>query len=138
MTAHLITIAPQHDLIIFSDDRGNPDLQKLVGIFGGYAKIPQWAWAKWDADTAAYRSRIGMVTPGPSKSTAVVPVRLYPSSEECCQCYQRGVRGYHGETLARMGFTDPDLAGLAQPGGLIWFCEQHSPANHFADARRQR
>jgi hypothetical protein len=40
MTAHLITIAPQHDLA------GNPDLQKLVGIFGGYAKIPQWAWAK--------------------------------------------------------------------------------------------
>jgi hypothetical protein len=118
MTAHLITIAPQHDLN-YSDDRGNPDLQKLVGIFGGYAKIPQWASAKWDADTAAYRSRMGMVTPGPSKSTAVVPVRLYPSSEECCQCYQRGVLGYHGETLARLGFTDPDLAGLAQPGGLI-------------------
>ena len=46
---------------------------------------------------------------------------------------QRGIFGYRGETLARMGLTD--LAALAEPGELIWFCDTHKPAKHFADAR---
>jgi hypothetical protein len=42
----------------YFDERGVPDLQKLVRIFGTYSAIPQWAWTQWDADTATYQVRI--------------------------------------------------------------------------------
>jgi hypothetical protein len=133
MNAQLPTIAPRHDLDYF-DAQGCPDLQRFIPIFGGYSKIPAWAWARWDTDNAGYRTRMVVIATGSSTSKQVVPIRLYPASEECCRCYQHGVFGYRGETLARMGLTH--LAALAEPGELIWFCDAHKPAKHFADARR--
>jgi hypothetical protein len=38
----------------FLDDRGMPDLQKLVELFGDYSKITPEAWARWDTAMTAY------------------------------------------------------------------------------------
>jgi hypothetical protein len=134
MTAHPITIAPQHDLDYF-DDRGNPDLQKLVQIFRGYNKIPQWAWTKWDADNIEFQKRRRLILPPDSKSAVTVAVpKTYPASDECCRCHQHGAFGYRAKTLAQMGVTDP--VALDGSDDLVWFCDAHKPATHFTDARR--
>ncbi len=115
----------QQRALDYFDVRGCPDLHRLIEIFGGYSAVPQWAWLKWDADTAAHRAR--MVTIESGNSTQVVrvnPFRPYPPQDECCHCYQRSIFGYR--------------AALAESSDLIWFCDQHKPAKHFADARRDK
>jgi hypothetical protein len=114
-----------------------PDLQDLITRFGGYDdKIPAEAWKQVDRNIAAYRRQLrSLAVTGVSKPTASNPYKLYPASEECCLCYQRGAFGYRKQTLARFG----RLALLSEStcaGDLIWFCHQHKPANDFADARR--
>jgi hypothetical protein len=52
-----MTAAPPNNLNYF-DERGVPDLQKLVSTFGTYSAIPQWAWTQCDADIAAYQERL--------------------------------------------------------------------------------
>jgi hypothetical protein len=113
-----------------------PDLQDLITRFGGYNKIPAEAWKQFDRNIAAYRRQLrARAVTGISKLTASDPFKLYPASEECCLCYQRGAFGYRKQTLARFG----RLALLSEStcaDDLIWFCHQHKPANDFADARR--
>ena len=97
MNAQLPTITPRHDLDYF-DAQGCPDLRKFIPIFGGYSKIPAWAWARWDTDNAGYRTRMVAIATVSSTSKQAVPIKLYQASEECCQCYQRGMFGYRGGT----------------------------------------
>ena len=77
MNAQLPTITPRHDLDYF-DAQGCPDLQKFIPIFGGYSKIPAWAWARWDTDNAGYRTRMVAIATGSSTSKQVVLVRTLP------------------------------------------------------------
>ena len=113
-----------------------PDLQDLITRFGGYNKIPAEAWKQFDRNIAAYRRQLRALTvTGVSKPTASNPYKLYPASEECCLCYQRGAFGYRKQTLARFGRRDL-LSESTSADDLIWFCHQHKPANDFADARR--
>jgi hypothetical protein len=114
----------------YFDAQGRPDLQRLVEIFGGYDKITPSAWAQWDADCAAYRSRMITIAPAEEKRPQAIK-SLYPPQEECCRCYARGTFGYRAETLLRIGLSDP-----TEPGELLWFCDRHKPAKYFADARR--
>ena len=53
MTAHRIKIAA----LDFCDERGVPDLQKLVAIFGPYDKITPEAWVQWDQANADYQEQ---------------------------------------------------------------------------------
>jgi hypothetical protein len=62
--------------------------------------------------------------------------RGYPSFEECTLCFARGVFGYQKKTLTQIERLTP--AAAAEPGDMIWFCRQHMPAQHFADARRDK
>jgi hypothetical protein len=48
------------------------------------------------------------------------PVSMYSSSDECHCCHAHGAFGYRAD----------------EPGKLLWFCDGHKPAKHFADARR--
>jgi hypothetical protein len=58
--------------------------------------------------------------------------RNYPSCEECAACFARGVFGYRTKTLSQIGQPSN------KPGELVWFCQSHMPARHFADARRDK
>jgi hypothetical protein len=100
------------------DAQGRPDLQRLVELFGGYGKIPAEAWTRLDHDVASCQKQLR------ARPVAGVPqpangFRLYPTQEECCRCYQRGVFGYRNKT-----------------GELTRFCADHRSAQHHADARR--
>jgi hypothetical protein len=113
-----------------------PDLQELVARFGGYPKITAEAWARFDADIAAYHRRrrviaTAVVTP---QAAETAPCRGYSSFEECIACFARGIFGYRKPTLAELGQLT--AAAAAEPGELVWFCRRHMPARHFADARR--
>jgi hypothetical protein len=112
--------APIENARDYFDERGVPDLQKLVTIFGGYNKIPTEAWTRFDADMAAYRERMVRVTAAPAQVAQANPFKQYPNSEECCCCYQRGTFGYYNKG-----------------GELDWFCADHRQAKFFADSRRR-
>lgn len=118
-TLPAITPVSPQDASYF-DERGVPDLQLLVDIFGGYYKIPVEAWALFDADMAAYRERMVRVTAAPVQVAQANPFKQYPNSEECCCCYQRGVFGYRNKN-----------------GDIDWYCCDHRLAKHYADARRK-
>lgn len=112
------SVSPQDELSYF-DERGCPDLQRLVDIFGGYNKIPVEAWALFDADIAAYRARMVRVPAAPTQNAQATPFKLYPNSEECRCCYQRGTFGCRNKD-----------------NEFDWYCVDHRPAKFFADARR--
>jgi hypothetical protein len=122
--------------IAYLDGQGRPDLQQLIGIFGGYSNITPEAWRQWDAAVAAYRARMTVIAMPPPGRGASTVVKFYPSHEECCKCYAYGEFGYRKETLVQRGLAD--LAAVAEPGELIWFCDDHKPAKYFADVRRAR
>jgi hypothetical protein len=115
----------------YLDARGCPDLQKIIGLFDGYAAIPEWAWAWFDADLAVFRVRMTAFSPVSIKRTPR-PWRSYPKSEECCDCYQHGAFGYSAESLRRM--EHPELTDPT--GEMVWFCDRHRPGKFFADAGR--
>jgi hypothetical protein len=62
--------------------------------------------------------------------------RCYLSFEECAVCFAYGIFGYRKQTLSRIGQLTP--AAAAEPGDMVWFCRRHMPAQHFADARRDK
>jgi hypothetical protein len=119
--------------ISYLDAHGRPDLQRLVEIFDGYANITSDVWREWNAAVAAYRTRMTVITT-PAPARQVVSIKLYPSHDECCLCYAHGAFGYRKETLSRQELAD--LAAVAEPGELTWFCDDHRPGKYFADARR--
>lgn len=36
----------KREFLKFHDERGVPDLQKLIAIFGSNSQIPAWAWVQ--------------------------------------------------------------------------------------------
>jgi hypothetical protein len=48
----------KREFLKFHDERGVPDLQKLIVIFGSDSQIPAWAWVQWDEANAAYQQRL--------------------------------------------------------------------------------
>jgi hypothetical protein len=106
------------DQLDYFGARDCPDLQRLVGIFGGYNLIPPEAWQQFDADVAAYQKLLRAHTPVTPSLPAVTsnPFKLYPASEECCPCYRRGIIGFRTETKLRRRDADSGTMTMSSRG----------------------
>ena len=95
-----------------------PDLQALVAKHGGFASVPDAEWKKYTSALEAWKAALRedrlVITPPQ-------PKEILAGGADCCHCGAAGEFYYAGDAVGRFG----------------WYCANHRPAEHFADARRK-